>query len=122
RVFVIGLPLKDEQGNEAGRKIIVAVNPEIIEESEETSVMEEGCLSIPEIYEEVTRPKRIRLRYRDVEGNEHELTADETLSHVVQHENDHLHGVMFVDHLPALKRTMLRSKLKRLEQEAKASA
>jgi peptide deformylase len=122
RIFVIGLPVKDENGNEKGRKIIVAINPEIVEESEETSVMEEGCLSIPEIYEEVTRPKQITLRYQDIEGNTQEITADDTLSHVVQHENDHLHGVMFVDHLPALKRTMLRGKLKRLEQEAKESA
>lgn len=83
---------------------IVFVNPEIIWESDELNVHEEGCLSIPEYYEEVERPARVRVAYIDLDGNARELEADGLLATCIQHEIDHLDGVLFIDHLSRLKR------------------
>jgi peptide deformylase len=96
---------------------MVLVNPEIIAESAETALREEGCLSLPGQFADVTRPARIKLRYQDLTGARHEMEADGLLGVCIQHEIDHLNGVLFVDHLSALKRNML---LRKLAKELKA--
>lgn len=83
------------------------VNPEIIWESEDTSVYQEGCLSIPEQYADVERPAEVGLRYLDENGKEHEIEADGLLATCIQHELDHLDGILFTDYLSALKRNMI---------------
>ena len=79
--------------------------------SDEDSTYEEGCLSVPEHYADVTRPARIRVRYLDREGEIRELEADGLLATVIQHEMDHLDGILFIDHLTSLKRNMILRKL-----------
>ena len=101
----------------------VFVNPEIIERSEELEECEEGCLSLPGIYEKVKRPARVKVRAQDLEGNPFEIACDELLSVCVQHEIDHLNGTVFVDHLSALKKQRSVQKLaKRRKEEARAKA
>ena len=80
------------------------VNPEIVWSSDERSLYEEGCLSIPDYYEEVERPSAVRVRYIDREGAPQELAAEGLLAIAIQHEIDHLDGVLFVDHISRLKR------------------
>ncbi len=94
------------------------VNPEILEEFGENVSMEEGCLSIPGIAEEVTRKKGIRIRYQDLEGNVHETQCTDMLARVLQHEVDHLHGIFFTDRLGPMKRKLLAKKLKAIAEEA----
>jgi peptide deformylase len=93
---------------------IVLVNPEIIAVSEEQATREEGCLSLPGQYADITRPARVKLRYFDQAGARCEIEADGLLAACLQHELDHLDGVLFVDHLSALKRNMI---LRRLAKE-----
>jgi peptide deformylase len=80
------------------------VNPEILEASEELAPYEEGCLSVPEVYDEVERPARVKVRYLDYDGNEVVEDADGLFAVCIQHEMDHLEGVLFIDHLSRLKR------------------
>ena len=87
------------------------INPEIYERSEEEVLMGEGCLSVPGIHEEVYRPERIRIRYLDENWQEHDEEWDGFAARVIQHEYDHLDGVMFVDRLSPLRKTLLRGKL-----------
>jgi peptide deformylase len=82
--------------------------------SEGSSEVEEGCLSIPDIRENVTRPEKIVVRYKDLDGNEHEEARDSMLARVLQHEIDHLNGILFIDHLSPIKRSLLAKKLKAL--------
>ena len=82
----------------------VFINPEILWKSEELSVYEEGCLSIPDYYEEVERPAKIRVRYTNLAGEPEEVEADGLLATCLQHEIDHLNGVLFIDYLSRLKR------------------
>jgi len=98
---------------------ISLINPEIVAESEELATREEGCLSLPGMYAEVTRPARVKLRYLDQTGAKREIEADGLLAACVQHEIDHLDGILFVDHLSALKRNMIMRKLAK-EQRQKA--
>ena len=77
----------------------VFINPQILETSQETCVMEEGCLSIPKIYEQVTRPAFIRVQFLDIDGKRRTIDADGLLARVIQHENDHLNGLLFIDRL-----------------------
>ena len=114
RVLVMDISRKDD-GEEASP--ICMVNPEIIHESEEMSVMEEGCLSIPRQYAEVERPKTVRVKYLDYDGKEAELEASDLLSHCVQHEIDHLNGVLFIDYLSSLKRNMILKKLEKMRRQ-----
>ncbi len=88
-------------------------NPEILETEGEESI-EEGCLSIPGISEVVVRPQKIKVRYQDYNGEIKLINADGLLSRVLQHEIDHLHGVLFIDHLSSVKKMMLKGKLKDL--------
>ena len=111
RLVVIDLGKNPEE-----RSPMVLVDPEITWSSDEKRVHEEGCLSIPEYYEEVERPDRIRVRYRDLDGEVVETEADGILATCIQHEIDHLNGVLFVDYLSRLKRSRV---LKKFEKAAK---
>lgn len=114
RVLVMDLSRRDENEDPAP---IFMVNPEIIHESEEMSVMEEGCLSIPQQYADVERPAEVAVKYIDYNGKEAELKASGLLSHCVQHEIDHLNGVLFVDYLSSLKRNMLLRRLEKMKKQ-----
>jgi peptide deformylase len=97
----------------------VFINPEILSSSEEMSVYEEGCLSIPEYYEEVERPARVRIRFLDLDGKVHEEDAEGLYATCIQHEIDHLNGVLFVDYLSKLKRDRV---MKKFTKAAKLAA
>ncbi len=99
RVVTVDLGKTDEE-----RQPIVFLNPEIVWESDERGVYEEGCLSIPEFYEEVERPATVRVRYTDLDGKSREIEADGLMATCIQHEIDHLNGVLFIDHISKLKR------------------
>ena len=114
RVLVMDLSRRNE-GEEASP--ICMANPEIIWESEEMSVMEEGCLSIPQQYAEIERPKTVRVKYLDYDGKEAELEASDLLSHCVQHEIDHLNGTLFIDYLSSLKRNMIVRKVEKAKKQ-----
>lgn len=102
---------------------MLMANPEIIEASPERTVFEEGCLSLPEHFAEVKRPERVRIRYLDRENEIREQEMDGFLATCVQHEIDHLDGVLFVDHISGLKRGMIMRKLTKLKkQDVKAGA
>jgi peptide deformylase len=93
-----------EKRDRQPRNPIAFINPEITWSSEERSVYEEGCLSIPEYYEEVERPASVKVAYTDLDGKRQEIEADGLLATCIQHEIDHLNGVLFIDHLSRLKR------------------
>ena len=92
------------------------VNPRIMDNSTELDSMEEGCLSIPGINEEVTRPEKIKVLYQDESGHDREIDAEGMLAVVLQHEIDHLNGIMFVDHLSPLRKKLLGVKLSQIEK------
>ncbi len=96
----------------------VFINPEILAPSEERTIYNEGCLSVPEMYAEVVRPARVRARWQDLDGTVHEEELDGLMATCLQHEMDHLEGVLFIDHLSRLKRQMV---LKRLDKLRKAA-
>lgn len=106
RVLVMDLAQKD--GKKEPR---VFIDPVVTWASDETAVMEEGCLSVPEIWDEVERPARIRAEYLDGDGKKQTLEADGLLAACLQHEMDHLEGVLFLDHLSKLKRSIALRKL-----------
>jgi peptide deformylase len=114
RVIVVDVADKDEKPQP-----FAMANPEILWKSDETSVHNEGCLSLPDHYADVTRPKQVRLRYVDRDGEVRELDADNLLATCVQHEIDHLNGRLFVDYLSEAKRQRIR---KRLEKERRQQA
>jgi peptide deformylase len=109
RVVVMDLA-RGEEAEPAPRHF---VNPEIVWASQETTSYEEGCLSVPEIYDEVERPGRVRVRYLDYDGQCVEEDADGLYAVCIQHEIDHLNGVLFIDHLSRLKRQRAVSKVKK---------
>jgi peptide deformylase len=96
----------------------VFINPEIMDPSEDHAVYSEGCLSVPEIYADVERPARIRARWQDLDGKVHEQDLDGLMSTCLQHEMDHLEGILFIDHLSRLKRQMALKKLDKLRKAA----
>ena len=104
----IGVPKRvatiDATRGEEEKHPIALINPEVVWSSDEKIVHEEGCLSIPEYLDEVERPERVRVRFLDLDGKAQELEADGLLARVVQHEIDHINGVLFIDHLSKLKR------------------
>ncbi len=104
------------RGKETPNPHMIA-NPEIVWSSEETKVHEEGCLSLPLYYEDVVRPDRIRLQYLDENNAKRELEAEGFFSVVIQHEMDHLDGVLFVDHISSVKRSMILRKLKKTKKQ-----
>ena len=97
------------------------VNPEIVWASEETAPYEEGCLSVPDIYDEVERPARVKIRYLNYQGDQVEEDAEGLLAVCIQHEMDHLNGVLFIDHLSRLKRDRAIAKVKKAAKEAQAA-
>jgi len=116
RVIVIDLDQKEGKKNPRA-----FINPKILWASEEMAVFEEGCLSVPEIWDDVERPARIKAEYLDLDGKKVELEADGMLATCLQHEMDHLNGVLFIDHLSRLKRSMAIKKLtkaKKLKETA----
>ena len=116
RVIVIDIDQKD--GNKNPRAFI---NPKITWASEDMATYEEGCLSVPEIWDDVERPARIRAEYLDLDGKPQTLEADGLLATCLQHEMDHLNGVLFIDHLSRLKKSMAIKKLtkaKKLKETA----
>jgi peptide deformylase len=96
----------------------VFVNPEILDPSEEHTLYQEGCLSVPDIYAEVERPSAVRVRWQDLDGKTHEEAMDGLMAVCIQHEMDHLEGVLFIDHLSRLKRNMALKKLEKLRRAA----
>jgi peptide deformylase len=95
----------------------IFINPEIVESSDERSVYEEGCLSIPDYYAEVERPSNVRVKYLDAQGKPQEVAAEGLLATCLQHEVDHLNGVLFIDHISKLKRDMVVKKFKKLAKD-----
>ncbi len=119
----VGVPLRlavvDLQPDDT-RAPIALINPQVVAASEELATREEGCLSLPGQYADVTRPARVKVRFEDETGARREIEADGLLAACLQHEIDHLDGVLFVDHLSALKRNMILRRLaKELRQKAK---
>ncbi|SFU18286.1 peptide deformylase [Mesorhizobium sp. YR577] len=112
RMLVIDLAKEDEKPAPQ-----VFINPEVLESSEDRSVYEEGCLSIPDYYAEVERPASVRVKFLDRDGKEQEVTADGLLATCLQHEIDHLNGVLFIDHISKLKRDMVVKKFKKLAKD-----
>ena len=117
RLITMDLAKKSEDG-ETKREPRVFINPEILSSSEELSVYEEGCLSIPEYYEEVERPAKVKLKYLDLEGAEREEEADGLFATCIQHEIDHLNGVLFIDYLSKLKRDRVHKKFEKAAKRA----
>jgi peptide deformylase len=117
---LITVDLSEERN---GTKALMMANPEIVwSDPEETFTYNEGCLSIPGQYADVTRPKRIRLQYLDVAGKKQELEADDLLSQCIQHEIDHLNGVLFIDYLSALKRKMITRRVEKAQRAKEEDA
>jgi len=112
RVIVIDVSKKDEK-----KKPLFLVNPEITFKSKTTSIYEEGCLSLPNHFAEIERPAECHLKYVDYEGKEKKLIAEGLLATCVQHEIDHLNGILFIDYLSKLKKDMIIKKLKKQKQE-----
>jgi peptide deformylase len=113
---VVTMDLSKKEGPQEPR---VFINPEIVWKSEEKSLYEEGCLSIPEFYADVERPAKVRVRYLDLDGKESEIEAEGLLATCLQHEIDHLNGVLFIDHISRLKRSRV---VRKFEKAAKQAA
>jgi peptide deformylase len=123
RILVIDLQEPEEEGGEPVKDPRVFINPEILTTSEDEVPYTEGCLSVPDQYAEVDRPDAIRARWLDLDGKQQEQEIDGLLAVCLQHEMDHLNGVLFIDHLSRLKRDMILRKLakQRKEQGKKAA-
>ncbi|MGH6838855.1 MAG: peptide deformylase [Methylocella sp.] len=111
RVIVLDVAKRVDEA--AAPAPLCLANPEILWASEERSTCQEGCLSIPDIFEDVERPARVRARYLDRDGRAQEIEADGILATCLQHEIDHLNGVLFIDHLSRLKRDLLMRKFRK---------
>jgi peptide deformylase len=116
RLLVIDLQEEEGEGDEPVRNPRVFVNPEILDPSDEHSLYNEGCLSVPDQYAEVERPAQIRARWQDLDGKVHEESMTGLMATCLQHEMDHLEGILFIDHLSRLKRQMV---LKKIEKARK---
>ncbi|MFJ3055122.1 peptide deformylase [Herbaspirillum sp. NPDC087042] len=114
---VVVIDVSDE-----GKSLQVFINPEILWASEEKRVYDEGCLSVPGIYDGVERPARVKVRAFDADGKAFELEADDLLAVCIQHEMDHLKGKVFVEYLSPLKRNRIKTKLQKEERELKKKA
>ena len=123
RILVIDLQEPAEEGGDPVKDPRVFINPEIVQSSEQEVPYTEGCLSVPDQYAEVDRPDRIRARWLDEQGKAHEEDIEGLLATCLQHEMDHLEGILFIDHLSRLKREMILKKLakQRKEQEKRAA-
>jgi peptide deformylase len=113
RLVVVDLAKKDEPPQP-----LQFINPEIVWSADDRSIYEEGCLSIPEYYEEVERPASVRARFVDRNGKQQEILAEGLLATVLQHEIDHLDGVLFIDHISKLKRDRVTKKFAKMAKRA----
>jgi len=111
KIVIIDLSFGEEVEN-----TVALINPEVLSQEGEC-IMEEGCLSIPGIFEDVSRPEKIRIRYQDLEGTFRELDADGLLARIIQHEMDHLEGILFVDRLSSVKKLLLTKALREIAEE-----
>jgi peptide deformylase len=118
RVLVIDLQEKDEESGAVIREPLVFINPEIVEMSEDLTVYSEGCLSVPDQYADVERPAVIKAKWLDETGKAHEEVIEGLLAICLQHEMDHLNGILFIDHLSKLKRDMVLKKLAKARKMA----
>jgi len=116
KVFIIDLSAID-----LTESIKVFINPKIISTSEDEVVIEEGCLSFPGIFQRIQRPEKVKVTATSLEGEEFTLEASGMLARAVQHENDHLNGVLFIDHFSPLSRAMVKGKLNKLKKMAATS-
>jgi len=122
RLLVIDLQESEEGSDEPGPKNPrVFINPEFSDPSEELNVYTEGCLSIPDQYADVERPKTIRAKWLDREGKAHDELLDGMIATCLQHEVDHLNGIVFTDHLSRMKRDMLLKKLEKQRKQKRAA-
>jgi peptide deformylase len=117
RLLVMDLGEPAEEGGKPVREPRVFINPEILTHSDEDVPYTEGCLSVPDQYAEVLRPDHIRARWLDENGKQHEENLDGLLAICLQHEMDHLEGILFIDHLSKLKRDMVLKKLAKARRE-----
>jgi peptide deformylase len=116
RVVTMDLAKKDEP-----KQPLVFINPEVTWASDEKATYEEGCLSIPEYYEEVERPKAVKVKYLDLDLKPQEMEADGLLATCLQHEIDHINGVLFIDHISKLKRDMVMKKFKKAAKKTEGA-
>jgi len=112
RIFVM-----DCTDSEFDNQPLVLINPEIISVSEELNTYSEGCLSLPDLFEDVERPKQVRMSFLDIDGKQHDELFDGLWATCAQHELDHLNGVLFIDHLSRMKRSMMTKKMVKLKKE-----
>ncbi|UWQ96051.1 peptide deformylase [Rhodobacteraceae bacterium M385] len=106
-----------EKGDDAVPRPLVMVNPQVVAASDETNTYDEGCLSIPDVYADVTRPEAVTVRWMDLNGAEQEETFDGLWATCVQHEIDHLEGKLFIDYLSGLKRQLITRKMVKLKRD-----
>lgn len=118
RVLVIDLQEGEDEEGKPVKDPRVFINPEILETSEQLQIYQEGCLSVPDAYADVERPATIRARWQERDGTQKEEQLDGLLAVCLQHEMDHLEGVLFIDHLSRLKREMIIKKLLKARREA----
>ena len=118
RLLVMDLQEEEDEDGKPIRKPLVFINPELFDPSEELSVYNEGCLSVPDQYAEVERPAVVHARWLDEKGVRHEQKLDGLLATCLQHEMDHLEGILFIDHLSRLKRTRAVAKVKKAREAA----
>ena len=121
RVLVIDLQEEEGEDGQPIRKPLVFINPELTEPSADLNVYNEGCLSVPDQYAEVERPATIHARWLDENGVEHDEQITGMLATCLQHEIDHLEGILFIDHLSRLKREMVLKKLEKAKRQKKAA-
>jgi peptide deformylase len=121
RILVIDLQEPEEEEGEPVRRPMVFINPEVVTASDTLQIYNEGCLSVPEMYAEVERPDRITARWLGRDGTPHEEELDGLLAICLQHEMDHLEGILFIDHLSRLKRDMILKKLAKARKERLAA-
>ncbi|MFZ5746254.1 MAG: peptide deformylase [Pseudomonadota bacterium] len=119
RVIVMDLQEEEDEDGKPVRQPRVFINPEILDPSDDQSVYTEGCLSVPDQYADVERPATCRVKWLDEDGNAHDEVFEGLLATCIQHEMDHLEGIVFIDHLSRLKRDMI---LKKLAKARKAAA
>jgi len=118
RLLVIDLQEPEEEDGEPVKKPRVFINPEILDPSEDLATYSEGCLSVPDQYADIERPAAIRARWHDVDGKIHEEDMVGLMATCLQHEMDHLEGILFIDHLSRMKRQMVLKKLEKMRKAA----
>lgn len=116
RLFLINIPEENEKGEHLPTETIVFINPTLLSLSKETGLENEGCLSIPKLYGEVTRPLKIEVEAFDVKGNRFTGTYTDWAARAILHENDHINGVLFIDRMEAKKRKALEAPLQKIKK------